>query len=77
MPDRNKIGLIENRDGKVSYFHRLGYEFITHVSGDRHIARLRLGQLRNAGHAQIVEAAMESGPLERMTPRRAPSLSCP
>ena len=23
-----KIGLIENREGKVSYFHRLGYEFI-------------------------------------------------
>jgi hypothetical protein len=23
-----KIGVIENRDGKISYFHRLGYEFI-------------------------------------------------
>jgi hypothetical protein len=27
-PVCNEIGLIENRDGKVSYFHRLGYEFI-------------------------------------------------
>jgi hypothetical protein len=27
-PVCGKIGLIENRDGKISYFHRLGYEFI-------------------------------------------------
>jgi hypothetical protein len=23
-----KIGVIENREGNISYFHRLGYEFI-------------------------------------------------
>jgi len=27
-PICKKIGLIENREGRVSYFHRLGYEFI-------------------------------------------------
>lgn len=32
-PKCNKIGVIENRDGKISYFHRLGYEFIP---GERH-----------------------------------------
>jgi hypothetical protein len=27
-PICKKIGVIENRDGKISYFHRLGYEFL-------------------------------------------------
>ena len=27
-PKCDKIGVIENREGKISYFHRLGYEFI-------------------------------------------------
>jgi hypothetical protein len=27
-PICKRIGVIENRDGKISYFHRLGYEFI-------------------------------------------------
>lgn len=27
-PICTKIGLTENREGRVSYFHRLGYEFI-------------------------------------------------
>lgn len=27
-PICNKIGIIERREGKISYFHRLGYEFI-------------------------------------------------
>lgn len=27
-PRCTKVGVVENREGKISYFHRLGYKFI-------------------------------------------------
>lgn len=27
-PNCKRVGLVETRDGKTSYFHRLGYEFV-------------------------------------------------
>src|SRR5262252_7236508 len=62
-------------DMAVAFHHLLG-----DVPRDRHdglVACLPLGQLRDCGVPQVVEAALEAGLLESIAPRGTPSFGWP